>query len=479
MSTPLPAAKAAKAASAKRDVLPPDSAVLIDARIKAGERSVQLKAIANLILHDPVLTLEFLHEANSMVYAGAPVTDVEGALSRIGVGKIVQLLAQLNPQSKVEEGVSEMIEVLRYNCRRVSIVSLIIAAAAKPALAGVARVAGLFADIGHMVALMRIGKEYVDLAKEHKRKNLAFRLQKDKHLDVNTLRSNMVGSKGMPKIFQIAFNPAEEAKGNTEVELRCVIQSAQELIDAWDGEKFGNYSPEKGLPTMSNLRVLSINNVQHQRIYIAVKEYLKSVTEKEAPEGAAFLCTTEEEDSKIVGDEKGNGIRVPIYPHTSVNARSRDKLQDFFSLCEGEKNVEQLKIRAAEYLASSGLFQRTAIIHIDEANGTAMVDFSTGANLKAGTVVPATSANSPFAALTIQIKSTRIATTEAPFGVSAYAIGPLDNYKNGDRQVLYADAQGEHILSMESRRVFRLALGLLARTVQSLQGAPTADSTTK
>ena len=98
----------------------PDIALLIEARVKAGERNVQMKVVSNLILHDPVLTIEFLSYANSVMYGGAAVADVESAITRLGIKRVIALLSELNgqaPTAPVE--VREVIEILRYNCRRI------------------------------------------------------------------------------------------------------------------------------------------------------------------------------------------------------------------------------------------------------------------------------------------------------------------------------------------------------------------------
>lgn len=458
--------------------LPPDSAILMNSRVKSGERAVPLRNIANLVLHDPVLTIDFLQHANSPLYSGAPVTDIDGALARMGISRIINLLGQLNPNSKIkEECVQDMLETLRYNCRRASIVSLIIAAATRPNLAALARVCGLFSDIGHMVALMKLGKTYCDLAKEAKRKNLPHRLQKEHHMDVAALRLKYLGSKGLPKTFIIAYNLAEEARNTNEAELRCIIQSAHELIDAYDSSKFAAYAPDKGLPVQSTLRLLGLNSVQHTRVFKAVGDYLKTSSDEEAPKGASFLCTPEEEEeTKVVGNEDGgNGIRVPVYPHSSVNARSRDRLQDFFELCERERNLEELKRKAAEYLSTSGLFKRTALIRVGESK--AAIDFSAGLTVPNGGSIVFSDNESLFGLFTVQIRSVKLAATVAPFGVSAFAIGPVDMMPSGERLVLYADVLDSQILPMESRRVFRLALGLLVRSVQTLKSGGDSAST--
>jgi hypothetical protein len=97
-----------------------------------------------------------------------------------------------------------------------------------------------------------------------------------------------------------------------------------------------------------------------------------------------------------------------------------------------------------------------------------------GLPLESGHRVTATEALSAFKVLNLEIRSAKAISGTAPFGASAYALGAVEQLPSGERLMLYADRSENESLSMESRRVFRLALGLL---IQSLHAAKTDGAT--
>jgi len=62
--------------------------------------------------------------------------------------------------------------------------------------------------------------------------------------------------KGASQTSILAYDTESEVKGETETNLRFIIQSALEIVDAYDSEKFATYSPDKALPVQSTLRFL-------------------------------------------------------------------------------------------------------------------------------------------------------------------------------------------------------------------------------
>ena len=334
--------------------------------------------------------------------------------------------------------------------------------------------AGLFADVGHMVALTRHGKKYCELAKANRRKALGFRLQKDLNCDVNAELVHHLTIKGVPRLLILAYDLEADAKEGSEADLRFVIQSALELIDAYDNRKFDAYHPDKGLPGHSMLRMLKTNLVQHERLYKACSEYLKMSSAEEAPEAASMLVAEEAEPAEP--SPEPTTISVPVYSNNSVRAKSRDALQDFFSLCEQEQDRESLKLKAAEYLHARGLFARTALVRINPKSDEGVIVTAFGLGQKAGDKISVKDPFSPFRAYRVAIKSTNVNAekTTAPFGSTAYAIGPVDILPSGETVVLYADLSDKQILSLESRRVFRLSLGLLTQSIKTLYAKATA-----
>ncbi len=466
--------KAAVPGKAGQVVLPPDATILMEARIKAGEPKLQLAAISNLILHDPVLTLDLLQVANSIDYGGAPITDLEGALTRLGTKRLLEVFGELNfkPQFDDPEAL-EIMEVLRYNCRRTSIVSLIVATVTRPTLVKLARMSGLFVDVGHMVALALHGKKYVEIVKANKRKMQAFRLQKDLNCDIAAQQIRQLTLKGVPKLLILPYDPKADAKSGTEADLRWVMQAAFECTDAFDSGKFDTFKPDKELPARSALRMLKITPVQHERLYKTCAEYLKMSAEKEASEGASMLVSSDEVENAS-GESKSteaNGISVPLYSNNSVQAKSREALQDFFTLCEQEKDPEVLCRKATSYLRERGLFAGSALIKLSANGDKAQIDSAQGVSKKTGDSISLDDPLSPIRAFRAGNKSADVATKKANplFGSSAYALGPVEALPSGEKLLLYVDLGAQPILSLESRRVFRLSLGLLSQSLKVLR----------
>lgn len=452
----------------------PDIALLIEARVKAGEKNVQMKAITNLILHDPVLTIEFLHYANSIMYGGAPVTDVEAAVTRLGTKRLVSLLSELNAQTpQGEPEVLEAFEILRYNCRRFSIISLILAGVLQPGLVALARTAGLFADIGHMLALLKLGKVYCETAKKTKRQMLPFRLQKDHKFDVNKELVRFLTAKSIPLMLIRPYEDEENVKKGSDMELRLIVQSARELIEAYDSGKWLNYSPNRPLPANSALRVLKTLPFQQQRIFQACQDYLKLAAAEEAPEGASLLISAVEGEELQPLDEAGehrvDSVLVPKYPNLSITPKSREALKEFLEIIEKEQNELRLRDLSVQYLKKSGVFARTALLRVSPDGSKVTIENSAGLEMGPGAEVPASGPHSPFKQLQVEVRSAAMKSDQmpAPFGTTAYGLGPVDVLPSGDRLALYVDRSAQESLTMESRRVFRLVLGLVSQSLQA------------
>jgi hypothetical protein len=339
--------------------------------------------------------------------------------------------------------------------------------------AHLARMAGLFGDVGHMVALHQFGKQYCELAKTNKRKNIPFRLEKDLKFNIQKQMVKFLKLKGVPRQLLIPYDLEEDTKGPAESDLRMVIQAALEMIDAYDAGKFALYGAQGTLPAQGFVRLLKLSTPQLDKMQRTVGDYLRTAAADEAPEGASlFISSVDDEPESVEPVPDGpEGIRIPTYPNLSVNAKSREALRSFFSLCEQETEVENLTRLSTGYLRDSGLFDRAALLRVNALGTNALVLQSCGLSVKAGDTLAVTDPLSPFKAMRLEIKSanTKSAQVSAPFGVNAYAIGPVDVLADGERLVLYVDRASSQGLGMESRRVFRLVLGLLMRSVQAMR----------
>lgn len=441
----------------------PDSTILMQARLAAGDhRTLKIRDLANLLLHDPVLTMEFIQSANSAVYGGASILDLESALSRIGSEKLVQELRELGQEKfEIDDDVSETFEFLRYNARRISIIALILASALRPPMAGQVRISALFSEVGHMAALLYLGKIYTETLKVHGRSKLAFRLEKDHKVKLDELRVKYLRARGVPERMIIPYDLDMDLKGSSEVDLRALVNSSIELVEAYANEKLHNYHPDRPLPAKSNLRLLGVTPFHMERIYKTVGEYLKKISVEEEPEGASVFLQTVEEDSTVNLDEGGkNEMRVPTYPTVIVKPKSQERLQPLCDLCEEEKDNESLKFKSTKLLNS--FFDRVAFIKVPPDGDEAEIEFSAGFSEEIPKKLSIKDSLSPFKLFRLKIKSfnSKSAKPSAPFGVSSYAVGPVALLPGGEKLVLYADKRNG--MTLDSRGVFRLSMSLLA-----------------
>lgn len=441
----------------------PDSTILMQARLSAGDhRTLKIRDLANLLLHDPVLTMEFIQSANSAVYGGAPVLDLEGALGRIGSEKLVRELRDLGlTDTDVDDDVAEAFEFLRYNARRTSIIGLILASALRPPMANQVRISALLSETGHMAALLYLGKTYTSVLKEHGRSKLPFRLEKDHKVKLDDLRVKYLRARGVPERLIIPYDLDMDLKGSSEVDLRALVNSSIELVDAYSNEKLHNYNPDKPLPSKSNLRLLGVTPFHMERIYKTVGEYLKKITVEEEPEGASVFLQTVEEDSSVNLDEGGkNEMKVPTYPTVIVKPKSQAKLQPLCDLCEEEKDNQALKSKSAKLLNS--FFDRVAFVKVPAEGDEAEIEFTAGFGENTPKKLTIKDPLSPFKLFRLKIKSfdSKSAKPAAPFGVSSFAVGPVALLPGGEKLVLYADKKNG--MTLDSRGVFRLSMSLLA-----------------
>ena len=454
--------------------LPPDLAILMQARVEAGNRNIKLKNVASLLLHDPVLSMEFLQSANSALFSGAPITDIDSALVRLGSARVVVELGDMFLREQIKDfEIADVLEVLRYQSRRVSIVSLIIASALRPSLATVARISGLFSDIGHMIALLHLGGTYVETLKKHQRKNMAYRLEKDNKFNLDNMRVKYLRAKGIPEKLIVPYDLELALKAPGDVDLRAIVRAAMAMIDASDSGKFDLYSPDKQLPSQSDLRLLKMTPIQHERLYSTILEYLKKTAELEAPEAASLLIVSDaKEDIMELNEGKPDQLKVPHYPITAVKSGSRTKLEDFFSACEQATDPEKLKFVAIESLTKSGFFSRAALVQVPQNSNTAVIQYSIGLDVASGEKLELTDPLSPFLMFRLDIKSfqSKSKSASTPFGSTAFAVGPLGIGEDGTKTILYADSIGKG-LTMECRAVFRLAMNVLISQLEAMKNS--------
>jgi hypothetical protein len=206
-----------------------------------------------------------------------------------------------------------------------------------------------------------------------------------------------------------------------------------------------------------------------EKLYKTISDYLKRIAAEEEPDGAAVFLQTAQEESVIdLNEGAPDNLKVPNYPVTIVKPNSQEKLQPLVEICSAENPDEDVKSKAIDFLVSSGFFKRAALVKIHPDSDEAAIINNAGfdATLKKKMLVQ--DPLSPFKMFRSKIKSfnSEAGKITAPFGASAYAVGPIGVTADGFRLILYADTAGIKGLTLDLRSVFRVAMNLLSTRLQ-------------
>lgn len=142
------------------------------------------------------------------------------------------------------------------------------------------------------------------------------------------------------------------------------------------------------------------------------------------------------------------------------------------SLCQQSENSQDLLLRLMNMLISEATFDRAALITLKGHRQTADIHTAIGDGFVDGAEITVKDPLSPLSLCLNQIKSFNVKNFSddiAPFGVSSYAISPI-RVKHSEPVVLYADCGEDRPLAFEARKMFRLVVGLLNRTLPGMEG---------
>lgn len=263
--------------------LPGKKEILLTGIELATIGDIRIPQLANFLGEDPVITLELLREANTLDENSTHlnIINVRAAVVRLGMGSVVKVLTDLASRPAPEnQEVAARLENLRILSQEASFVAHTISSIVYRDLTEVSEMAGLFAYIGHMIACITLKEQYLNISKDLNQPSLAHRLQQSYSFNITAvLLEYLENHKIVPEIIH-AFNKSVPCKTATQVNLRFILQSAIELVDAVHNSKWQKYHPNHSLPTNSALRFLRINGQQYLSIYESISTYFKKLLEK-------------------------------------------------------------------------------------------------------------------------------------------------------------------------------------------------------
>ncbi len=273
--------------------LPTDTIILQEARRFAVNRDSSLNDFATCVSQDPVIVLEMLRVSNSTIIAQErpPITLAKNAVIQLGMARVLEIIDELaSRQSPTAPEVHEELEKLRSRARRSSILARILAMTHHRDLAPEAQTAGLMVELGHMIACLYFGTSYAQTVHQISRGTLNYRLQHDQHFDVKKVQMSYLRRMGFPEALLFALDRETQCKTPHRIAMRHIVESAAEMVEAFDTAKWHKFEPGKNLPVNSSLRLLRFDELQYQRVWERCNEYLRLAQEEERVRHAALTA---------------------------------------------------------------------------------------------------------------------------------------------------------------------------------------------
>jgi len=498
--------------------LPPKTEILSEARARASDRNSSLQPLTNLVVQDPVTTLEFLRIANAMFFAQdrPAILTVKNAIVRLGSENLVELFDRLqNRPQFLNSACRDIFELLREQAQRVSIVARLIASSTYREIAEVVQTIGLMTNMGHMIACCYFENRYAALAEQLPRATVVYRLAHEFSFDVRSMQLAYLRMHGLPQALFYALDRELVCKTPGQATMRFIVECAQELVDAYGTPKWEKYSSRDTLPSKSSFRLLKISDFLYREVFNSTEAFLKEGREPgelvipAEEEAIAETGAVRAETTALVDEEiaslSAHGISPEDQPETQPKKKSgsgglrlvtppeyveepRDKPPEddltlspdcqkvvalFSELSRKCQRVEDLLTGLLQILINDAPFLRAALIVLSEDRTRAFIHTAVGDGLSSGHLIALDDPLSPLALCLTKVKSfnsQEIQDALSPFGISSYALSPV-RLTNKNPVLLYADCGLQSPITFEARKVFRRVVGMLNSRLPELPGS--------
>lgn len=258
-------------------ILPPDPAILAEARRLIADRNSRVEKLAVCAAQDPVVAMELLRVSNAMFFAGgkSSITTMKAAIVRLGSEVVIQVFNSLAERPQLEdEDIERWVNVHRSRCKRQAILAKIIGEAVARPLSDDCEIAALFMSVGEILAVLMLKSEYVKLAEELSHSGVNYKLIQDYKFDVERAGLNYLRRQGIPEALLFAIDREAPPRSPDRVIMKPICASAGELIEAFDTNRWEKLAPGKKIPPKSAIRLLQVSDSQYLRIYERASEYL-------------------------------------------------------------------------------------------------------------------------------------------------------------------------------------------------------------
>ena len=261
-------------------ILPSDAAIAAEARRLISDQNLNIEDLSICVSQDPVIVIELLKTSNLMFISGSrpPITSAKAAIVRLGQTQTKELIEEVIARPQCADPlVQRWVDTHRSRCKRAAIIARMLAEVIIKKFSDECQVAGLLAYVGEMIAAAHFQDAYVKLAEEQTRAAVNYRLSQDLKFDSEKITLNYLRRFGIPEIILFALDREALNRQPERAAMKPVIMAADELIEAFDANRWDKVAPGKQLPSKSALRLLQISDSQYAKLYERASEYLFSM----------------------------------------------------------------------------------------------------------------------------------------------------------------------------------------------------------
>ena len=261
-------------------ILPSDAAIASEAKRLISDQNLNIEDLSICVSQDPVIVIELLKTSNLMFISGSrpPITSAKAAIVRLGQTQTKELIEEVIARPQCADPlVQRWVDTHRSRCKRASIIARMLAEVIIKKFSDECQVAGLLAYVGEMIAAAHFQDAYVKLAEEQTRAAVNYRLSQDLKFDCEKITLNYLRRFGIPEIILFALDREALNRQPERAAMKPVIMAADELIEAFDANRWDKVAPGKQLSSKSALRLLQISDSQYAKLYERASEYLFSM----------------------------------------------------------------------------------------------------------------------------------------------------------------------------------------------------------
>lgn len=227
------------------------------------------KELAEIAHTDIALAIRIIKASNQGMQTAH---TVENAIMRLGSEAIVQLLIKLREE---ENDPCEWIELHRTRGNKIRRVAALLAETLARNLIPEVELAAILTVVGDILAVIHLGYLYGSIVPMDgfSRVKVNYALVQEYKFDPLKVGSEYALNMGIPTNL-IIQQDVGDLKDRKRIQIKPIILSAIELVDAQEQKRIDRYKNLSSLPSSSNVRYLSFVGSQYDKTYEGIKSVL-------------------------------------------------------------------------------------------------------------------------------------------------------------------------------------------------------------